>query len=78
MITDRISFYGLSDLMLIKGTMNDFMYSKALELFKENYDSFEEKNLYFEQDEATDPVFEIIPQWYLHSSPALKFSSFPI
>jgi len=54
-VAGGISFYGLSDLILLKGTMNDFTYPQALSYFKENYDSFKEKNenLYFEQDGAT-------------------------
>ena len=45
----EISFYGLSDLILLKGTMNDFTHPKATKFFKKKYDLFKEKNenLYF-------------------------------
>ena len=39
-VAGGISFYGLSDLMLLQGTMNDFMYHQALSFYKESYDSF--------------------------------------
>ena len=50
-----VSFYGLSDLILLKGTMTEFSYSQALEYYKENYDEFTKDNeaLYFEQDGAS-------------------------
>ena len=49
------SFYGLSDLILLDGTMRDFSYAQALEFYKENYEEFKKKNenLYFEQDGAS-------------------------
>ena len=49
------SFYGLSDLILLEGTMRDFSYAQALEFYKENYEEFKKKNenLYFEQDGAS-------------------------
>ena len=49
------SFYGLSDLILLEGTMRDFSYAQALEFYKENYEVFKKKNenLYFEQDGAS-------------------------
>ena len=55
MVAGGISFYGLSDLMLLQGTMNDFMYPQALSFYKESYDSFKKlnENLYFEQDGAS-------------------------
>ena len=37
------SFYGLSDLILLEGTMRDFSYSQALEFYKENYEEFKKK-----------------------------------
>ena len=48
------SFYGLSDLILLEGTMRDFSYAQALEFYKENYEEFKKnnENLYFEQDGA--------------------------
>ena len=50
-----VSFYGLSDLILLKGTMTEFSYSQALEYYKENYDEYTKDNeaLYFEQDGAS-------------------------
>ena len=50
-----VSFYGLSDLILLKGTMTEFSYAQALEYYKEKYDEFKKENdvLYFEQDGAT-------------------------
>ena len=55
MVAGGISYYGLSDLILLKGTMNDFSYEQALLYYKQNYDNFTEntKELYFEQDGAT-------------------------
>ena len=53
MVAGGISYYGLSDLMLMKGTMNDFQYSKALFNYQENIERFNKKykcNLIFEQD----------------------------
>ena len=49
------SFYGLSDLILLEGTMRDFSYAQALEFYKENYEEFKKnnENLYFEQDGAS-------------------------
>ena len=32
--------------------MNNFAYSQALEYYKNNFDKFKNKNLYFEQDGA--------------------------
>ena len=45
-----VSFYRLSDLILLKGTMTEFSYSQALEYYKENYDEYTKDNevLYFE------------------------------
>ena len=47
-----VSFYGLSDLILLKGTMTEFSYAQAQEYYKENYNGFKQENesLYFEQD----------------------------
>ena len=54
-IAGGVSFYGLSDLILLNGTMTDFSYAQALEFYKEKYEDFKEhnKNLYFEQDGAS-------------------------
>ena len=55
MVVGGISFNGLSDLMVITGTIHDFMSLQALSFYKEKYDSFKKlnENLYFEQDEAS-------------------------
>ena len=37
------SFYGLSDLILLEGTMRDFSYAQALEFYKENYEKLNKK-----------------------------------
>ena len=52
MIAGGISYYGLSDLILIEGSMNDFSYEQALNFYKKNYDELlkKNKNLIFEQD----------------------------
>ena len=55
MIAGGVSYYGLSDLMIMKGTMNDFQYAQALFNYKENIDYINKKykcNLIFEQDGA--------------------------
>ena len=52
MVAGGISYYGLSDLMLMKGTMNDFQYSQALFDCKENIEKFNKKyncNLIFDK-----------------------------
>ena len=51
-VAGGVSFYVLSDLILLKGTMKEFSYAQALEYYKENFDYFKEhnKNLCFEQD----------------------------
>ena len=36
------SFYGLSDLILLEGTMRDFSYVQALKFYKENYEEFKQ------------------------------------
>ena len=55
MIAGGVSFYGLSDLILLNGTMTDFSYAQALEFYKDNYEDFKKQNenLYFEQDGAS-------------------------
>ena len=54
-VTGGVSFYGLSDLILLKGTIKEFSYAQVLEYYKENFDDFKEqsKNLLFEQDGAS-------------------------
>ena len=55
MIAGGISFYGLSDLIIVEGTMTDFAYGQTLLYYKKNYDEFKlkNKNLIFEQDRAS-------------------------
>ena len=55
MISGGISFYGLSRLIFLEGTMNNFAYGQALLFFKEHMDNINKKNnikLIFEQDGA--------------------------
>ena len=55
MICGGISYYGLSQLIFVEGTMNDFAYGQALLFFKEDIDKIRDKygiNLIFEQDGA--------------------------
>ncbi len=50
-----ISFYGLSDLILLEGTMNEFSYAQAILYYNENLQEFKKKNknIIFEQDGAS-------------------------
>ena len=50
-----VSFYELSDLILLKGIIKEFAYAQALEYYKEKFDEFKEqnKNFLFEQDGAS-------------------------
>ena len=54
-VAGGVSYYGLSDLLLLKGTMQEFSYSQALEYYKDNFENFKKqnKNMFFEQDGAT-------------------------
>ena len=54
-VAGGVSYYGLSDLILLKGTMKEFSYSQALEYYKESYENFQKqnKNIFFEQDGAS-------------------------
>ena len=55
MIAGGISYYGLSHLIFLEGTMNDFAYGQALLFFKDDIDEFKDKygvKLIFEQDGA--------------------------
>ena len=54
-IAGGLSFYGLSNLILLNGTMTDSAYAQTLEFYKENYEDFkrQNENLYFEQDGAS-------------------------
>ena len=55
MIAGGISYYGLSDLIVVEGSINNFSYSQDLNFYKKNYDKLLKKNkkLIFEQDRAT-------------------------
>ncbi len=55
MIAGGISYYGLSDLMVIEGTMTEFSYAQAILNYKENLEEFKKKNknIIFEQDGAS-------------------------
>ena len=44
MISGGISFYGLSRLIFLEGTMNNFAYGQALLFFKEDMDAINKKN----------------------------------
>ena len=55
MIAGGICYYGLSHLIFLEGTMNDFAYGQALMFYKEDIDNIKDKygiKLYFEQDGA--------------------------
>ena len=55
MIAGGISYYGLSRLIFLEGTMNDFAYGQALMFYKDDIDSIRDKygvKLIFEQDGA--------------------------
>ena len=49
-VAGGVSYYGLSDLILLNETMRDFAYAQALEFYKENYENFKKQNanFYFE------------------------------
>ena len=55
MLAGGISYYGLSDLMVVEGTMTEFAYAQAILLYKKNVEEFKKKNknIIFEQDGAT-------------------------
>ena len=55
MIAEGISYYGLSDLIIVEGTMTDFAYGQTLLHYKNNYEEFKKinKNIIFEQDRAS-------------------------
>ena len=52
MLAGGISYYGLSDLMVVEGTMNEFAYAQAILLYKKNIEELKKinKNIIFEQD----------------------------
>ena len=39
-VAGGVSYYGLSDLILLKGTMQEFSYAQALEYYKDNFENF--------------------------------------
>ena len=88
MVAGGISFYGLTDLILLNGTMNEFSYSQALNYYKENYAKFSEKNnnLYFEQDGARalpsklniKLIKELFNEKYIHNPPNSPDLAYPI
>ena len=43
-VAGGVSFYGLSDLILLKGTIKEFAYPQALEYYIEKFDDFKEHN----------------------------------
>ena len=55
MLAGGISYYGLSDLMVVEGTLNEFAYAQAILLYKKNIEELKKinKNIIFEQDGAT-------------------------
>ena len=55
LIAGGTSFYGLSDLIIVEGTMTDFAYGQTLLHYKNNYEEFKKinKNIIFEQDRAS-------------------------
>ena len=62
MIAGGISSYGLSHLLLLDGTLNEFAYGQALLYFKEDIENLEKKyntNIIFEQDGEIIPANRI-------------------
>ena len=53
MLAWDISYYGLSDLIIIKGTMTEFAYGQAIVLYKKNMEEFKKinKNIIFDKVE---------------------------
>ena len=55
MVSGGISYYGLTNIIFVEGTMNDFAYGQALIFFKEDIEKINRKNnnhLILEQDGA--------------------------
>ena len=86
MIAGGISFYGLSDLFLLNGNMNNFAYSQALEYYKNNFNEFKHKNLCLEQDgerchtskENINLLNKLFPKKWLQNSPHSPDIAYPI
>ena len=55
MLAGGISYYGLSDLIIVEGTMNEFAYAQARLLYKNNLEEFKkiDRNIIFEQGGAS-------------------------
>jgi len=55
LITGGISYYGLSDLIIVEGTMTDFAHGQTPPHHKKNFDEFKQKNknLIFEKDRVS-------------------------
>ena len=55
LIAGGISYYGLSNLIIVEGTMTDFSYGQTLLYYKENMDEFKKKNknIIFEKERAS-------------------------
>ena len=87
-VAGGVSFYGLSDLILLKGTMKEFAYAQALEYYKEKFDGFKEqnKNLLFEQDGASCHtskkikilISELFGDKYIQNAPHSPDIAYPI
>ena len=44
MVSGGISYYGLTNIIFVEGTMNDFAYGQALIFFKEDIEKINRKN----------------------------------
>ena len=53
MVAGGICSNGLSDLIILEGPENEFSYAQILLYYKDNFNKFKKKGLYFEQDGAT-------------------------
>ena len=55
MLAGVISYYGLSDLIMVEGSMNEFAYARPFCYNKKNLEEFKKinKNIIFEQDGAS-------------------------
>ena len=61
MVAGVVSSLGLSNIILVENTVNEFAYAQMLLYFKEDFDKLQEKadeQLYFEQDGATPHTSE--------------------
>ena len=61
MVAGGVSSVGLSNIILVENTVNEFAYAQMLLYFKEDFDKLQEKaegQLYFEQDGATPHTSE--------------------